>query len=376
MGTVFISHSSKDDVWVDKLIADLEKHGIQTWVDHHQIKLTHRWNQEVHKALSACNQLIAIISEDSIDSENCQNEWYFFIGKKKEVLPVWLKGPEMYFQFSTTQWADFRTDYDAGLKKLIHYLTDNITNVPAEPPKDPKTSKPLLARLDDRYPLARAHKKYIGIATGNIAEIAGVDVLVNTENTHLEMDSIHGESVSGTINKFGAKRNEKGEIIENTIEIYLQHARQSSNPMQLGTVLATRPGSLENQGIRQIVHAVTVARTAPGQFQPGSNIQLGRCVMKVLETIDKLNIESYGHQDTTPLKTVVFPIFAAGKGGRKISEVAQTLVERAIDYLETHQTHIEAVYFVAYREKDYTEMQKVFAAIPDLTAPIHPSYES
>src|SRR5438876_11769402 len=39
IGKVFVSHSSSDKVFVDRLVADLAKHGIPVWYDKLDIKL-------------------------------------------------------------------------------------------------------------------------------------------------------------------------------------------------------------------------------------------------------------------------------------------------------------------------------------------------
>ena len=49
---------------------------------------------------------------------------------------------------------------------------------------------------------------------------------------------------------------------------------------------------------------------------------------------------------------------------------ALPLIERAIDYLETHETQIECAYFVAYNEAALQMLKAAFGSIPDLAAPI------
>jgi O-acetyl-ADP-ribose deacetylase (regulator of RNase III) len=362
--TVFISHSSKDDTFVDKLILDLQS-SVHTWVDHREMRPGQHWDSEVAKALEFCDSMIAVISENSIGSRNCQDEWHDYIERGREIIPLWLSGSRMYFRLGTSQYVDFRKNYRESLKKLIGYLTDNHTNVPT-PRLAESRNRPLHARLFRRYPLARKASRYIGIATGNIAEIAGADVLVNSENTHLEMDNFTGESVSAIINLFGAKRDERGQVVEKTIENELRAAHVIDGPAAISTVLVTKSGALSKAGIRHIVHAITVTRGPDGTYVPGTKLQLGRCVTRVLSKIDDLNNEHYGQR---PLKTVVFPIFGTGRGGLSIKEVVPTLLERAIDHLETQPTRIETAYFVAYKQKHFDDLRSIIESFPDLESP-------
>ncbi|HVO43040.1 MAG TPA: toll/interleukin-1 receptor domain-containing protein, partial [Aggregatilineales bacterium] len=153
MQTVFVSHSSKDDVFVDRLVHDLEGQ-VTTWVDHHKIRPGQRWDSEVAKGLDTCEAMIAVISEHSIASRNCQDEWHDYIERGQEIIPLWLNGSRMYFRLGTAQYVDFRKEYDRPLAKLIAYLTDDHKNLPTLRQPEPKT-RPLRAHLLVRYPLAR-----------------------------------------------------------------------------------------------------------------------------------------------------------------------------------------------------------------------------
>jgi O-acetyl-ADP-ribose deacetylase (regulator of RNase III) len=371
MGLVFVSHNHVDDPFVDRLVTDLNSHGIETFVDHRNLRHGQHWPTEVESALNQCNQMIAVVSDYSKASKNCTDEWNVFIEDQKEIIPVWLTGDKMYFRFRTVHYVDFRTNqYDEPLRRLIGVLTDaHVDTVPADSLAVPEEPVALNSRLAARYPLARRPEKAIGIATGNIAELTGVDVLVNSENTRLRMDRIEGRSVSATLNAFGAEWDEHGELISETLDLELQEARHTlPRSVPPGTVVVTSAGSLRKIGVRHIVHAVSVIGRRNGGFEPATRIQLGRCVTNSLAQIDDLNRSLYHAPD--PLRIVAFPIFGTGEGGISTAEIAQTLVERAIDYLEVNDTRIETAYFVAYRQKDLDELRAVLDTIPDLAQAI------
>jgi O-acetyl-ADP-ribose deacetylase (regulator of RNase III) len=383
MSRVFISHNNIDDPFVNKLVAELNRHGIETFVDHVNLKHGQHWPSEVEHELDRCQQMIAVVSDYSKESKNCTDEWNVFIEDHKEIIPVWLSGGKMYFRFRTVHYIDFREGrFAESLPTLIQSLTDNKADLISVTEAEPNTQKrrrrddpeqgssALNARLSMRYPLIRLPHKYVGIATGNIAEISGADVLVNTENDRLLMDHIEGRTISAALNYYSAKWSDTGELLEETIKQDLQAARRHL-PERLppGTVIPTAAtGSLKNIGVRYVIHAVSVHGERVKWVQPATRVELGRCVTNTLACVDDLNRQYF--RSATPLRTIVFPVFAAGEGGLKISDIAPTLIERVIDYLETHETHIECAYFVGYNEPSFQAVKAAFDSIPDLAAPV------
>jgi O-acetyl-ADP-ribose deacetylase (regulator of RNase III) len=377
VGRVFVSHSTKDDAFVIRLVNDLKSQYIDTFVDHDDIKSGQRWPDEIYRALNQCDQMIAVISPDSIESQNCKNEWFTFFSDNKEVIPVWLRGDKLYFQFQTIQFVDFRNepDYRNNLKKLIEYLADDFFSVgKPENLKQVSLSSPediLPSQLRLKYTLKRINdkSKSVGIATGNIAELKGVDVLVNSENSTLRMGRPKERSVSAALNAFSAEYDEQGEEISSPVEEELREKkREFPGAVPFASVVVTSPGNLHRNGVRHIFHAVSVKPKLLNTdgYEPGSKIQLSRCVTNSLNTLDKWNRETYSDD---PLKTIVFPVFGAGDGGLTIDMIAERFIEQAIDYLETENTEVEGIYFIAYLRKHYDQLKTIFDAIPDLDQP-------
>jgi O-acetyl-ADP-ribose deacetylase (regulator of RNase III) len=373
VGRVFISHNHIDDPFVDKLASDLESRSIAVFVDHRALRHGQHWPTEVESALNDCEQMVAVISDYSKASKNCIDEWNVFIEDHKEIIPVWLSGDKMYFRLRTVHYIDFRTlAYEEALQRLVEALTDTRVDTvlpgPLTDDSDDQDSV-LNSRLALRYPLARCPDKAVGIATGNIAEIAGADVLVNSENNRLKMDRIESHSVSAALNAFGAEWDANGELVRETIDLELQAARRDlPRTVPLTTVVVTSAGSLRNTGVRHLLHAVTTISKRNSGFEAGTAIQLGQCVTKTLMRIDQLNSELY--QDSEPLRTVVFPILGTGDGGLSIEAIAPSLVARAIDHFELWETRIAAVYFVAHQPSHFDRLRAVFNSIPDLSQPV------
>src|SRR2546427_504269 len=134
MSRVFISHNHIDDPFVDKLVGDLQSHGIEAFVDHRSLRHGQHWPTEVEAALDQCDQMVAVVSDYSKASKNCTDEWNVFIEEQKEIIPVWLNGDKMYFRFRTVHYIDFRDNqYQEPLQHLIGVLTDaNVDTIPTD----------------------------------------------------------------------------------------------------------------------------------------------------------------------------------------------------------------------------------------------------
>jgi O-acetyl-ADP-ribose deacetylase (regulator of RNase III)/nucleotide-binding universal stress UspA family protein len=376
-GMVYISHNTEDDLFVDRLADDLGQRGIDVFVDHRDIPAGTSWSLAVAEAIANSDQMIAIVSRASVKSRKRLQEWHDYIDTNKEVVPILLQADTRnFFRNAEAQTVDFSESYEQPLLNLTHVLTDrkkSMISLGTIADLFKETPGSLVAGLDKRYPLRRRPNKYIGIATGNIAELVDVDVLVNSENTHLVMDRT-ARSVSAALNYAGAQRNEKGDPVDFTIDEELTTARsQIKNPVSPATVIATTAGALANNHVRHILHVVSVLTKDDiddQEFEATTQIQLGRCVTNVLERVDMLNNALYRYG--RPLKRIVFPVLGAGKGQGHFHEVAGVLVERAIEYLEygSPDTLIEDVYFVAYMSRDKHDLEHILERIPDLTAPV------
>jgi hypothetical protein len=74
MSKVFISHSHRDKEIVRKLAADLQAHGVQTWVDEAEIKVGDSILQRINDALHSADYILVVLSKDSINSTWVQQE--------------------------------------------------------------------------------------------------------------------------------------------------------------------------------------------------------------------------------------------------------------------------------------------------------------
>ena len=88
---IFVSYSSKDQVFVDQLFARLKESGYFAWLNTESITKGFHWHEEMMKGLGETDILLLVVSPDSIASNWVKQEWKFFLQSGKKVLPILLR---------------------------------------------------------------------------------------------------------------------------------------------------------------------------------------------------------------------------------------------------------------------------------------------
>ncbi len=66
---VFISHSSQDRVFAEKIVDVLKRHGIAAWYAPVRLLGGQAWHDEIGRALRHCNWFLLILSENALRSK-------------------------------------------------------------------------------------------------------------------------------------------------------------------------------------------------------------------------------------------------------------------------------------------------------------------
>jgi len=138
----FISYSTKDQEFADRLYADLQAKGVRCWFAPHDIKGGRKIHEQIDEAIRLHDKLLLILSEHSMASEWVKTEIAKARKREKEdkrvLFPVRLvtyeamqsweyidsSGKDLaeeirqYFIPDLSQWKD-RDSYQAGLGKLV-----------------------------------------------------------------------------------------------------------------------------------------------------------------------------------------------------------------------------------------------------------------
>jgi O-acetyl-ADP-ribose deacetylase (regulator of RNase III) len=220
-------------------------------------------------------------------------------------------------------------------------IFDSLPDLKVE--RKPKTIEKREEKLYRMVNIPGDQVKQIGYITGNIKNIKNVDVWVNSENTNMQMARHFDRSISATIRYEGAKKDEAGYVLEDTIADALQKATGGREVRQ-GNVISTTAGELEKSNkVKRIFHAASVIG------QPGDGYKLinnvTQCIRNALKRADELT--------DVEVNSILFPLMGTGTIRMDAQEMADQLIDTAICYMEENpDSKIQKIYFLAYTEQD------------------------
>jgi len=261
--------------------------------------------------------------------------------------------------------ADHSSETIKTLNEKIRDLHEQFDELKAKPKDTRIIAESRKIEYEFKY---NKKKRILGMITGDIQQVRGIDLWVNSENANLQMAQFYDPSMSGLIRYLGAIKDEEGNVTEDIVaKALLESVKDDFPSVKPGLAFTTTPGSLkESHGVQAIIHATTVFGEVGRGYTPIKN--LGTCVQNALVQADKF-------ADTNKKRNVsiVFPLFGAGTAKGKLDGVAQSLFHATLSYFETTpDSRIEKVYFLAWKEYEREKCVDVLNNITDLT-PIKPS---
>jgi O-acetyl-ADP-ribose deacetylase (regulator of RNase III) len=262
-------------------------------------------------------------------------------------------------------------------EETIYTLNEQIKNLEdqfAELKSRPRDTRIIPeSRKIEYYFTYNKKKRILGMITGDIQQIRGIDLWVNSENTNLQMGRFYDPSMSGLIRYLGAKKDKEGNVIEDTIASALMDSvkeeviedgtnRNDFPSVKPGLAFTTTSGNLKtSHGVQGIIHVTTVFGEIGQGYTPIKN--LGICVQNALRQADQ-----FASDNKRKNVSIVFPLFGTGSAKGRLEDIAQNLFYAVLSYFETRQeSQIEKVYFLAWKEYEKNECVNVLNNIADLT---------
>jgi len=102
MSHVFISYSTKNADYAQKLAAKLREEGFDVWVDNLRLRSSEDWWRSIVLALRGCAAVVVILTPESDASDWVQREITLAGKYKKPIFPLWLSG-----NLDTPNWEYF-----------------------------------------------------------------------------------------------------------------------------------------------------------------------------------------------------------------------------------------------------------------------------
>ncbi|WP_053092122.1 toll/interleukin-1 receptor domain-containing protein [Stenotrophomonas maltophilia] len=129
---VFISYSHQDKDFVDQLAVQLVQKNVHVWVDRWELSVGDSLIDKVQQAVEGASALLVVLSPESVQSEWCKRELSAGLLRELEekrvvVMPVLLRDCDIPIFARGKFYADFRTNFDEGLKAVVDGIA-KVTN--------------------------------------------------------------------------------------------------------------------------------------------------------------------------------------------------------------------------------------------------------
>jgi O-acetyl-ADP-ribose deacetylase (regulator of RNase III) len=206
------------------------------------------------------------------------------------------------------------------------------------------------------YRIAKRKARRLAVVTGDIMNVRFADIWINSENTNMQMSRFFERTISATIRYHGARKDEKGAVLEDSIANELAGKMGKALSVAPATVLVTSSGELaSSHNVRAILHVASVFGEPGAGYAPVSDI--ARCVERVLDESEQLDLHP-------PARTIILPLLGTGSGNAGLEPTCQRLLTAAINWLTSDRcSNISTVYFLAYRDSELRTCLKILSEV-------------
>ena len=87
---VFVSYSRDEATFVRQVVDELERRGVETWLDEAQVMPGSRWVDTIRDALASASLVTIFLSSKALESPAINFEIGAAVGSRKRVVPVFL----------------------------------------------------------------------------------------------------------------------------------------------------------------------------------------------------------------------------------------------------------------------------------------------
>lgn len=143
-GSVFISYSSDDRTWVDRLASALASAGWECWVDHQVISGGAEWRTSIVRGLKSADAVLIVLSPASVRSKNVVKELSLAEEFGRRIIPIQLaaaeEGSDFKYQLAGLQRVSFvELPWHSAMDRLLAALDASPTGTREAPALDEGT---------------------------------------------------------------------------------------------------------------------------------------------------------------------------------------------------------------------------------------------
>ena len=136
---VFVSHSSMDRPFVNRLVDVLRRHAVPVWYSETNIQGAQQWHDEIGAALRRCDWFVLVLSPDAVASKWVKRELLYsllqdrFEGRIAPLLHRPCAHDELSWTLSQMQMIDFSHSFDDGCRDLLRVWGIGYAPAPSSP---------------------------------------------------------------------------------------------------------------------------------------------------------------------------------------------------------------------------------------------------
>jgi hypothetical protein len=220
--------------------------------------------------------------------------------------------------------------------------------------------KPLEETLFFESRLKGKEDSTVGLVTGDIQKVQGIDVWVNSENTNMQMARPFENSISGVIRYLGAEKDpQNNQISTDTIVNELKEKMDTDTSVDPASVLVTTSGEmLKSHRVKRIFHVAANYGQVGQGYIPIDNV--ANCIVNAL----KVSVA----EEASELRSILFPLMATrSRRGAVLEDRVKPLLNAAIEYLMRHSGGMfRKVYFLTYTDKEFEVCRDILRTDPRL----------
>jgi hypothetical protein len=122
---IFISHSSKNASFVNRLKAVLTAHGLKSFMSKTSIRGAQEWHDEIGTALKRCDWFLLVLSPQTVSSVWVKHELMYALREYRyrgRIVPVLYRDCDadaLSWTLSAIEWIDFRKNFDQACENLF-----------------------------------------------------------------------------------------------------------------------------------------------------------------------------------------------------------------------------------------------------------------
>lgn len=127
--SIFISYSTKDAEFVERLSTSLIENNIKVWKDNHKIVIGDSLLNKIQAGIEGASYFCIVLSKNSLESDWVKTEMNYALRDESQkrgmmIIPIMIDDCKIPPFLSDIKAVDFRKDFTAGLNQILAVVQD------------------------------------------------------------------------------------------------------------------------------------------------------------------------------------------------------------------------------------------------------------